>query len=301
MQIISKAKVLLPGMKILILGAKGMLGRELCRVFREHEVFAWDFGDLDITKEAEVMEKIGALRPNLIINAAAYNNVDKAEEEREKANLINGRAVGFLTRAADEADATLIHYSTDYVFDGKNETGYAEGAAPHPISAYSESKFLGETEIQKANKFYLIRLSRLFGKMGDGVNVKKSFVDVMLDLSEKQDNINVIDEEMSSPTYAPDLAERTKFILDSAAPYGIYHASNGGACTWYEFAKEIFRLSGKNIMVNSVSGDKFPRPAARPKFSVLLNTKLPEMRPWQEALGEYLNQLRPARRDEAKS
>lgn len=265
-----------------------MLGGELARVFSGHEVLPWDFENLDITNEAEVMKKISALRPNVVINAAAYNNVDKAEEEKEKANLLNGRAVGFLAQAANVADATLVHFSTDYVFLGKDKNGYEEDATPNPISAYSESKFLGETEASKANKFYLIRLSRLFGKMGTGLNAKKSFVDIVLDLSKTKNEIDVVDEEFSSPTYAPDLAERTKYILENNLPYGIYHAANSGACTWYEFAKEIFKLSGKNILVNPVSGEKFPRPAPRPKFSVLLNTKLPPMHDWREALKEYL-------------
>lgn len=275
-------------MKILILGAKGMLGRELSRVFGGQDVAALDFEDLDITNEAAVVEKVTALRPEIVVNAAAYNNVDKAEEERERAKLLNGRAVGFLAQAANEVGAIFVHYSSDYVFGGQNEAGYAEDAAPNPANFYGESKLLGEMEAQKVNKFYIIRLSRLFGKIGSGANVKKSFVDIMLDLAAKQDKIAVINEEYSSSTYAPDLAKRTKYILESNLPCGIYHAANSGACTWYEFAKEIFRLAGKNVIVNPVSGDAFPRPARRPKFSVLLNSKLPPMRPWQEALSDYL-------------
>ncbi len=273
------------------MGAKGMLGKELARVFGGKEIFAWDFEDLDITKEAEISEKIGVLRPDLIINAAAYNNVDKAEEEHEKANLINGRAVGFLAQAAENIGATFIHYSTDYVFDGEKADGYAENDAPNPLSAYGASKLLGETEARKANKLYIIRLSRLFGKIGGGINAKKSFVDIMLDLSKTKNEIDVINEEVSSPTYAPDLAERTKYILENNLPYGIYHAANGGACAWYEFAKEILRLSGKNIAVNAVSGGDLRRKALRPKYSVLLNTKLPSMRDWREALEDYLIEL----------
>lgn len=273
--------------KILILGAKGMLGQELSRVFGGQDVAAWDFEDLDITNETAVREKVTALRPEIIVNAAAYNNVDKAEEEREKARLLNGYAVGFAARTAKEVGAIFVHYSTDYVFDGQSRTGYREDGTPNHISVYGASKFLGETEAQKADKFYIIRLSRLFGKMGGGLSVKKSFVDIMLDLAQKKDKIDVIDEEMSSPTYAPDLAKRTKYILESNLPYGIYHAANSGACTWYEFAKEIFRLAGKDVIINPVSGDAFPRPARRPKYSILLNTKLPPMRPWQEALFDY--------------
>lgn len=265
-----------------------MLGGELCRVLKNNEIIAWDFEDLDITDEAAVKEKIAAARPEIIINAAAYNNVDKAEEDKEKADLLNGYAVGFLARAANDFGATLIHYSTDYVFDGERREGYAEDAAPNPISVYGASKFLGEKEAAKCDKFYIIRLSRLFGKMGSGAAVKKSFVDFMLDLAAKQDMITVIDEELSSPTYALDLAERTKYILENNKPFGIYHAANSNACTRYEFVNKIFK--SKNIAVNLIKAkaEDFSRQALRPKFSVLLNTKLPPMRSWQEALSDYL-------------
>lgn len=275
-------------MKILILGAKGMLGGELRRVFVGHDIVPWDFEDLDITREAEVGEKIGALRPDIIINAAAYNNVDKAEEDRETAEILNGRAVGFLAQAAKNAGATFVHYSTDYVFDGTKVDGYMESDEPKPLGAYGASKLMGERDAQKADKFYIIRLSRLFGKMGTGQNVKKSFVDIMMALADAKKEIEVVDEEMSSPTYAPDIAERTKYIIESGLPNGVYHSANAGECTWCGFAAEIFREDGKNVKIIPVSGEKFPRKALRPKFSVLLNTKLPPMRPWQEALKEYL-------------
>jgi dTDP-4-dehydrorhamnose reductase len=274
--------------KILILGAKGMLGKELARVFDACEVLVWDLKELDITNEAQAMKKIGEARPDVVINAAAYNAVDKAEEEKEKAEMLNGRAVGFLARAAKNVGAIFIHYSTDYVFAGDQKEGYAENDASAPISAYGASKLSGEKEASGAGKFYIIRLSRLFGKMGDGQNVKKSFVDAMLDLGRVKKELDVVDEELSSPTYAPDLAERIKYVLDNRLPYGIYHAANAGACTWAEFAKEIFKQAGMDVTVRPVSGEKFPRPAKRPQFSVLLNTKLPPMRSWQEALGEYI-------------
>jgi len=276
-------------MKVLILGAKGMLGGELTRVFGDKDVVAWDIEDLNITSEAEVMEKISALHPDVIINAAAYNNVDKAEEEKEKAGMLNGRAVGFLAQAANAANAKFVHYSTDYVFDGEKKDGYVESDAPNPVSAYGASKFLGETEARGAKKYYLIRLSRLFGKMGTGAAVKKSFVDIILDLAKTKKELRVVNEELSSPTYAPDLAERTKYILENNPPYGIYHAANSGSCTWYGFAEEIFRLKGIKINLTEAESGEFPRKALRPKFSVLLNTKLPPMRDWREALRNYLN------------
>lgn len=278
--------------KILILGAKGMLGAELTRIFSDfdNEVFAWDYEELDITDETQVKEKISALHPDIIINAAAYNNVDKAEEDSKIANFLNGYASGYIADIANQLNARFVHYSTDYVFDGEKEEGYTEVDVPCPISAYGRSKLLGEEEVQKnTDKFYIIRLSKLFGKIGTGVNVKASFVDKMLELARGREKIEVIDEELSSPTYAPDLAKTTRHILQNNLPYGIYHGANSGACTWHQFACEIFKQKGINTEVVPVSGEKFPRLAQRPKYSILLNTKLPQAGTWQEALKGYFN------------
>jgi len=284
--------------KIIIIGAKGMLGQELVRVFAGEEILAWDRDEIDITDEKMTREKILAARPDIIINAAAYNAVDRAEEDFETVNKINGYGVGFLAAAAKAASAIMIHYSTDYVFRGDKKEGYAEEDLCAPVSKYGESKLLGEQELAKnTDRYYLIRLSKLFGRMGAGEGVKKSFVDTMVqkaeaNLSESETNknecIEVVDEELSSPTYAPDLARLTKEVIDGKYPYGIYHGANSGACTWYEFAKEIFKIKKINIKVAPVGGDKFPRPAKRPRYSVLLNTKLPAQRSWQEALKKYL-------------
>jgi dTDP-4-dehydrorhamnose reductase len=275
--------------KVLIIGAKGMLGQELAGVFvANNALTAWDLEDIDITSYSGAREKITVLRPDVIINAAAYNAVDMAEEEKEKVNLLNGYAPGYLAKIASEIGAVFVHYSTDYVFDGEKKDGYSEDDAPNPINVYGASKLLGEQEaLANAEKCYIVRLSRLFGRAGNGQAVKKSFVDVMLDLSREKNEIQVIDEEISSPTYAPDLATRTKYILENNLPFGIYHAANSGACTWYEFAKEIFRLKNIEIKLIEAKSDEFPRKALRPKFSVLLNTKLPPMRDWREALKDY--------------
>ena len=280
-------------MKILVIGAKGMLGQELVKVFSDQDVAAWDRQDCDITNKDEIQKKIRELGPDLIINAAAYNNVDKAEEEKAVADQLNGYAVGYLAKAAKEIDVPIVHYSTEYVFRGDNEEGYKEDNQPDPISAYGRSKHLGEIELVKnAEKYYLIRLSRLFGKMGEGENVKRSFVDTMLELAKTRDELDIVDEEVSSPTYAPDLAKRTREIIEGGCDYGIYYGSNQGSCTWYGFARQIFNDAQIDIKLNPVSGEKFPRPAKRPQYAVLLNTKLPEARPWQEALREYINQIK---------
>lgn len=276
-------------MKIIIIGAKGMLGQELINVFHDHDVLAWDRDECDITNKEEIQEKIRLAKPGAIVNAAAYNNVDKAEEEKEVADKLNGYAVGYLAEVAKELDIPMVHYSTEYVFRGDDKDGYKESDRPDPISVYGASKYLGELELAKnTDKYYLIRLSRLFGKMGAGENVKRSFVDTMLELAKTKDELDIVDEEVSSPTYAPDLARLTRNLLEGDYDFGIYHGANRGSCTWHEFARQIFKDAEIDIKINPVSGNKFPRPAKRPQFAVLQNTKLPKARTWQEALWEYL-------------
>jgi len=277
--------------KILIIGAKGMLGQYLAREFFDDELILVDREEFDITSRDGVPLQIKNLKPDLIINAAAYNDVDGAEKNPEIVKLINGYSVGFLAKAAKEVGATFIHYSSDYVFDGEKEEGYREDDQPKPISVYGESKYLGEVELQEnCEKYYLIRLSRLFGRVGAGEGVKKSFIDKMLELAETRDSLEVINEEVSCPTYAKDLAELTKYIWQDKKPYGIYHGVNSGSCTWYELAQEIFKIKGLGVNLQAVNGDKFSRAAKRPKYSFLLNTKLSPQRSWQEALKEYLNE-----------
>lgn len=277
-------------MKVLIIGAKGMLGQELMREFsgNGNEIFSWDKEEIDVTKKDFVLEKIKSVKPEIIVNAAAYNAVDKIEEgERELAEAVNGYAVGNLSEAAEAVGAILVHYSTDYVFRGGRVDGYREDDPPRPQSVYANSKWLGEQQL-KNPKHYLIRTSRLFGKSAISEGAKKSFVDVMLKCADERDCLELVDEELSSPTYAPDLARRTREIIAWKKPFGIYHATNSGACTWYGWAKKIFELSGRSVKLIPVAAERFPRPAKRPKYSVLLNTKLPPMRSWEEALEDYL-------------
>lgn len=293
-------------MKLLILGAKGMLGQALVKEFNnaDYEAVGWDKVELDITDRERVLEKIGALKPEVIINAAAYNNVDRAEaEDKELAFKINAKAVEYLAEAGARADALLVHYSTDYVFRGDQEDGYAEDAAPDPQSVYAKSKFKGEKAVlchperhacrqvgSEESIFYLIRTSRLFGPVGAGEGAKRSFVETMIDMvkNKGQTELNLIDEEVSSPTYVVDLARVTRELIESGKPSGIYHRTNDGACTWYGWAKKIFEIAGLPVKLNPVPASNFPRPAPRPKFSALLTTKLPPLRPWGESLKEFL-------------
>lgn len=278
-------------MKILITGAKGMLGQALLETFSEgNDILARTRDEIDLTHMGDLGSKVKELKPDLIINAAAYNNVDKAEEESEIANAVNGYAPGNLAAMCKELDIPFVHYSTDYVFDGTKKEGYVETDEPHPISAYGRSKFLGEREVQKNGaKFYIIRLSKLFGKEPTSAGGKKSFVKLMLDLAKTKTELEVVNEEISCPTYSVDLARTSKYLLDHDLPYGIYHGVNLGGATWFEFAAEIFKIAELNVKLTPVPASRFARPAQRPAYGVLLNTKLPPARPWQEALREHLN------------
>lgn len=278
-------------MRVLITGAKGMLGQALAQVFAEgNELFLWDRDETDITQKQVVSSKLSVLKPDLVINAAAYNNVDGAETDTAVAEAVNGYAVGYLAKVCKQLQVPLVHYSTDYVFAGTKIDGYVETDEPQPISRYGASKYLGEQELQKhTDQYYLIRLSKLFGREAASAASKKSFVDMMLNLARTKTELDMVDEELSCPTYALDLAKLTKDLVEGEKPFGIYHGTNSGAVTWYGFAQEIFKISGIDVKLNPVSAAKFPRPAKRPRYGILLNTKLPSARPWQEALKEFLS------------
>ncbi len=294
--------------KLLIIGAKGNLGTQLCGVFagENYDITAWDKEEIDITDKELIVRKVTELKPAILINAAAYNAVDKCEEggeEFEMAKKLNGSAVGNLAEAALAADTLLVHYSSDYVFGGvsggeelekiKAQGGFEEDDEPKPANKYAESKFLGERELIKLSGrglgWYLIRTSKLFGPKGASEAAKPNFFDMMLDLSAGRDGLDVVNEEMSCFTYTVDLARATRKLIEGGEGYGIYHLVNSGPATWYDGAVEMFRLAGKDIKINPVSSDKFPRPAKRPAYSVLKNTKFEPMRGWKEALKEYIN------------
>ena len=287
-------------MEVLILGAKGNLGSQLVKIFfadKDYKIIAWDKEEIDITDKELVFKKIRELKPGIVINAAAYNAVDKCEEDEKEfalAKKINIEAVGYLVEACLETGAVLVHYSSDYVFAGDKKEGYKEDDEPNPINKYGETKLAGEQEVIKKSgqglKYYLIRTSKLFGPKAESEGAKPSFFDLMLDLAKKKKELDVVNEEVSGFTYTPDLARATKKLLESDKGYGIYHITNVGRATWYETAMELFKITGKKIKINPVSGDKFPRPAKRPSYSVLINTKFDRQRDWKDALREYLGE-----------
>lgn len=278
--------------KIVIFGAQGTLGQQLVKIFKDQKPLALDKEQIDITKAQSIADLLLREKPGLILNAAAFNDVDGCESAERKplAEAVNSLAPGYLAKAAKEINAKFIHYSTDYVFGGGKIDGYKEDEKPQPINHYGWTKLQGEKAIiNQWQKYYLIRTTRLFGPKSSNPEIKRSFIEVMLDLAEKSDTIKVVVDERAKPTYALDLAQQTRYLVEHNYPFGIYHVTNQGSCTWYEFASEIFKIIGLKTNLIPISAKDFPRPAKRPKTSILINTKLPPLRPWQEALTDFLN------------
>ncbi|MCU0680279.1 MAG: NAD(P)-dependent oxidoreductase [Planctomycetes bacterium] len=287
-------------MKILILGAKGNLGQQLIKTFSGYSVLAWDREEINVLETMSLFAKLSEEKPHVIINTVAYNAVDRCEDdpgEYELALRLNRDVPAALAQWCFGNEATLVHYSTDYVFAGnEGKQKFAEDDEVNPINKYGLSKSLGEKELiayqEKGLKYYLIRTSKLFGPQGLSEFSKSSFFDVMLSASKTKSELEVVDEEKSCFTYTPDLAEATKALLFDNKEYGIYHLVNNEAATWYEAALALFELKGLNIKVNPVTGAKFPRPAKRAKYSILKNTKFLQFRSYKEALEEYLESIK---------
>jgi dTDP-4-dehydrorhamnose reductase len=269
----------------LIIGAKGMLGTALAARFSTHDPILWDIGEIDITDADQVMTKLREARPDVVVNAAAYTNVDKAETDRDLAHRVNADGSRNLVAACKDVGATLVHFSTDYVFDGENAAGYLESDRGHdPLNWYGRTKLDGEEALHASAwpKWYLIRTAWLYGPNG------KNFVDTMRIVGREKGSVQVVDDQTGCPTLTSDLADRVYGLIAADAPFGTYHGVNDGTCTWYGFAKKIFTISGMSVEATPCSSDAFPSPAKRPRFSVLQCTKLPPMRPWDVALAEYI-------------
>ncbi len=273
--------------KTVILGSAGALGSQLSELFRGSQPKRWDQKQVDITDHPALETKLREFQPDIVINCAAYNSLDKAETEPDVAKKVNGEAVGNLAKVCKELDCLLVHFSTAYVFDGENKDGYNETDQPNPQSAYADSKYLGEQELQRhTDKFYLIRTTWLYGNTGP--TGKKSFPQLMLEAASEQPSLKLVNDEYGNPTYIPDLAAAVYDLIKERPAYGIYHLTNSGSTNWLGWAEEIFKQKNINIPITPVSGSEFKRPAKRPHWGLLHNTKRPQLRPWQEALKDYL-------------
>ena len=274
--------------RVLILGSKGSLGGQLMKLYPE--AVGWDREDIDVLDYPSLRAKVGSLGfiPDAIVNCVAFNDVDGAEDRPDRAFALNADYVGQLAGCAKDMGVPLVHYSTNYVFDGV-QGEYTEVDAPAPLSVYGRSKLRGEQLAAASGAWcYLVRTAVIFGPKGASDLSKKSFVDIMLDLSAKRDTLQVVSDEINSLTYAPDLAAGTRQLLGALPPPGIYHLANSGGASWFDLAREVFRIAGRNTAVLPVPSSHFPRKAARPPRAILLNTKLPPLRPWKAALAEFL-------------
>jgi len=279
--------------RVLILGSNGTLGGQIVKLYPE--AVGWDREDIDVLDYPSLRAKIGSLGfiPDAIVNCVAFNDVDGAEDRPDRAFALNADFVGELAGYAKDMRVPLVHYSTNYVFDGV-QGEHAEADPPAPLSVYGRSKWRGEQLAAASGACcYVVRTAVIFGPKGSSDLSKKSFVDIMLDLSAKRDSIQAVSDEINSLTYAPDLAAGTHHLLEALPLPGIYHLANSGAASWFDFAQEIFRIAGKNVTVLPVPSSHFPRKAARPLRAILLNTKLPPLRPWKAALAEFLGAMSP--------
>lgn len=273
-------------MKVALTGAEGMLGQDIGRIFSDVELVCLTYETLDITNLDPVMKRIREIRPDFLINAAAFTDVDRCESEPELAYLVNGIGTRNLAMACEEVRCPIIQISTDYVFDGTKDGPYDEWDDTAPINQYGLSKLMGERFVMSlTNRFFVVRTSWLYGKNG------KNFVDTICRLLSERDGIDVVNDQVGSPTFTLDLARKLREIIGKG--YGVYHVTNSGKCSWYEFAVAIASRKGIDKRISPVTSEMFKRPAKRPANSVLGHTMLRleglgEMRPWEAALEEYL-------------
>jgi dTDP-4-dehydrorhamnose reductase len=285
-------------MKVVVFGKGGQLGRELVRVFtsRGHNVSAFERAEVDVTDAARVEQTVAFENPDMVLNATAYNMVDVAEKEPEAAFAGNALAVRNLAVACRQTDARLVHFSTDYVFDGSLGRPYVEEDPPHPLGAYAVSKLAGEFYAQAyVDNPLIIRTSGVFGP-GGLHTARGNFVEVMLRLGNSGQPIRVVEDFVASPTYAPELAERTAQMVDGKLT-GIFHAGGGVAISWYEYAKLIFEVAGLSPEIKATNEREHRTAARRPKFSALSNGKMERcgvapMPPMREVVQDYMARRR---------
>ncbi|MEC1769905.1 dTDP-4-dehydrorhamnose reductase [Schinkia azotoformans] len=279
-------------MKVLVTGAKGQLGTDLVLLLESlgYKTFGLGKSELDITNELEVKRKITDINPDIVIHCAAYTNVDKAEADRDSAFLINGIGTRNVVLASESIHSKLIYISTDYVFDGSSSTPYHEFSPVSPLNVYGQSKLAGESYVRDFHsRFFIVRTSWVFGAEGD------NFVKKMLKLYHTTEQLTVINDQVGCPTYTVDLAMSIVELMISDK-YGIYHISNTGSCSWFEFAKEIFRQSNIQANLKPCTTEELSRPAKRPMYSVMDHVGLrinsfSILPHWQDALNRFLIQI----------
>ncbi len=281
-------------MKILIIGANGQLGSDLVKVLDRENLIPLTHRQIEICEPGNLKAAFEKYRPEVVLNMAAYHKVDECEKNAEKTFAVNAFGVRNLALACREYDITLLHVSTDYVFGGEKKEPYVEEDAPRPLNVYGISKLAGEYFIRYTlERYFIVRSSGLYGvarSSGKGGN----FVEWMLQLASQSRELRVVNDQVLTPTYTVDLAGQIRTLIDTE-DYGLYHITNHGACSWYEFALKIFELAGVGANIRPTTSAEYGAPALRPAYSVLRNKALQElgiddMRPWEEALKDYLRE-----------
>lgn len=279
-------------MRILLTGADGQLARDLHLALAKEEVAAFPHAALDICDREQLFGAVRQARPTCLINTAAFNRVDDSEDQPEQALRVNAVGAYNAARAANEVGAVVVHFSTDYVFDGKKTSPYRETDAVDPLSVYGMSKFLGEMMVRRyAQRYFLIRTCGLYGHAGR-TSKNGNFVETMLRLANQGVPIRVVNDQVVSPTSTQDLAAKTAELIRTSH-FGLYHITSAGQCSWHEFAREIFRLARLEANLEPVSSATYGARAQRPAYSVLDHRALrragfADLRPWQEALADYI-------------
>lgn len=278
--------------KILVTGSNGQLGRAINKQYAgntEFDIVNTDVAELDITNIDATMKLVEEIKPYAIINCAAHTAVDACETQLDSAYRINAIGPRNLSIAAMRVGAKMMHVSTDYVFDGKGDKPYLEFDETNPQGAYGKTKLAGEKFVQQfAKEFFIIRTAWLYGE-------GKNFVKTMLRLSETNETVKVVGDQFGTPTSATELAKAIAYLIPTEN-YGIFHGTCEGMCSWADFAKEIFRLAGKETKVQEITTEEFGAPAARPAYSVLENYMFKltgdfSFAPWKEAISEYMKTL----------
>ncbi len=279
-------------MRIAIIGADGQLGSDLLKTLRKDEVLPLYYPDFDITQARKTSEILRHLRPDIVINTAAYHWVDDCEDNPRESFLVNSIAVRDLALTARELGAVLVHFSTDYVFDGRKRSPYVEEDPPHPLNVYAVSKLAGEFFVRAlSERYFLIRTCGLYGEVSSperGLN----FVDRVISLDREGKPLRIVNDQWVTPTASAELAEKTSQLIRTSH-FGLYHLTNEGECTWYQFAREIFSLLVKEPRLEGVDSRTFAARARRPLYSVLDNKRardigLSPFSPWREAVSSYL-------------
>jgi dTDP-4-dehydrorhamnose reductase len=275
-------------MRVLITGGGGMLGQDLAAAARESglEVSALTRGELDITDRLAVDGLVTRFRPDLVVNCAAWTDVDGAERAPGGALAVNGTGAGHVARAAGAAGAWTIHISSDYVFDGTKREPYVESDPTNPLSAYGSSKLAGEIEVARAapDRHTIVRSSWLFGVHG------RSFPSTILRLAGARDELSVVDDQRGCPTFTEHLARAIVDLTEGPLPLGLVHLAGHGSCSWFELASYIVKLAGLDCLVRAVPTAEMPRPAARPAYSVLgtERAEVPELPPWRQGVEDFM-------------